>query len=94
MLVMASDRYPMNTWLPTEPLIPVSDYRWGADFGIPVKHAIVRPEQIAATIDHWYDADIETFSQCGKTWAEQNSWDQWRKRYLKLLTAGLSLPDG
>jgi hypothetical protein len=86
MLVMAGDRYPINTWLPKEPLIPVSHYEWGSDFSIPVRHAIFRPRDIAERIDEWFDADIESFSHRGRSWAQENSWDALREAYLDCLS--------
>ena len=85
MLVIASDRYPMNTWLPREPLIPVSGYEPVARFGIEVRSAIVRPEDIARTIDEWYDADITAYSREGREWAQAHSWSRWRQTYLDVL---------
>jgi hypothetical protein len=85
MLVMAADRHPVNTWLPKDPLIPVAEYRWGEDFGIPIRHAIVKAEQIAANIDQWYDEEIEALSLQGKEWALENSWEQMRQPYLDIL---------
>ncbi|MFC1664142.1 hypothetical protein ACFL17_00755 [Pseudomonadota bacterium] len=85
MLVMAANRYPINTWLPNEPLIPVSGYRWSADFGLRVKHAIVRSEQIAQNIDKWYDSDLEAYSRLGRSWARNNSWNRVRQTYLDIL---------
>lgn len=86
MLVMAGDRFPMNTWLPTEPLIPVEGYV--KDQCIPsVKFdkAIIRPEAIARKIDEFYDQDISGYSACGYFWAQDNSWKALRPKYMQVL---------
>lgn len=81
MLVMATNRYPMNTWLPKAPLIPIKGeiettvYR-------KVKKAIIDPIDIARMIDTWYGQDISSYSLQGKKWAEMHSWDNLRHLYL------------
>lgn len=86
MAVMAGDRYPVNTWLPKEILIPVEKYtkeRIACEF----QCASYDPRTIAKTIDAWYDKPISHLSLMGKTWAENNSWKQLREQYEKLLSA-------
>lgn len=87
MLVMAGDRFPMNTWLPKEPLIPVSGYArnrvaqrcaWFDD-------AVIDPADIVRAIDLWYDRDITSFSERGRQWAEENLWEKLKPRYIELL---------
>lgn len=81
MLVMATDRYPINTWLPKEPLIRTRGeietrvYRT-------VQKAIIDPKDIAAMIDAWYGQDITEYSRMGKRWADMHSWDNLRDLYL------------
>lgn len=78
MMVMNSDRFPMNTWLPRDPLIPVHSYLKNSRIGGPYltfDEACVRPEDVAAKIDEWYGKDITRFSQYGRAWAAENSWD-------------------
>lgn len=86
LLVMTTNRFPMNTWLPTEPLLPVSGYRRDVQVGGPYlkfDEAIVSPEAIAQTMDAWYGRDIAEFSLRGKVWAEAHSWEvlgpKWRE---------------
>jgi hypothetical protein len=84
MLVMTSDRYPMNTWLPTEPLITVDHYerdRIMVDFD----RAVIDPREIARKMDEWYLRDITQYSLLGKQWAEAHSWEAMRSKYLDLL---------
>jgi hypothetical protein len=86
MLVMASNRFPMNTWLPEAPLIPVRSYikdRIGSftEFD----RAEIDPKDIAAKIDEFYDQDISEYSLFGKQWAEEHSWEKLKPRYLEIL---------
>lgn len=85
MLVMAGDRFPVNRWLPNEPLIPVDRYtreRIAVEFA----NAIYTGATIASTIDAWYDRDIVEFSMKGKAWAETNSWHILKEKYLEVLS--------
>lgn len=84
MLVMTTNRNPNNKWLPIEPLIPIEGterMRVGASQPY-VDSALISPEAIAKTIDEWYDRDIASFSHYGKKWAELNSWEALRQRYM------------
>lgn len=87
MLVMTSDRYPHNTWLPKGPLVPVSSYRRAqvAQGYLMFDEAVINPEVIAATIDAWFGRDISDYSRQGLTWAEENSWTALKGKYMKLL---------
>lgn len=87
MLVMCGARFPMNQWLPPEPLIPVSGYR-RTRVGPPCNEfdeAIIRPEDIAAKIDEWYGRDISQYSERGRGWAELMSWEALKPKYLEVL---------
>lgn len=75
MLVMGTDRFPTNHWLPEDPLIPVSGYK-DERLGIPFKSAVIDPRDIASTIDYWYNKDITAFSHVGREWAQQNTWQK------------------
>lgn len=77
MAVMNTDRYPMNTWLPTDLLIPVERYLKNSSIGGPYltfDEADVQPKDVAATIDRWYGKDIARYSEYGKVYGEYNSW--------------------
>lgn len=83
MLVMASDRFPNNRWLPKQPLIPVAGYvreRIATEFS----SATLDPRAIADHIDSWYNANIKSYSQMGRKWGIQNSWKKLRKKYRDL----------
>jgi glycosyltransferase involved in cell wall biosynthesis len=87
MLVMAGARFPMTTWLPTEPLIPVHHYQRSSVS--PRCHefdeAVYDPRDIAATIDKFYDTDITDYSKAGQEWADHHSWGALRGAYLEVL---------
>lgn len=85
MLVMCGNRFPMNTWLPTEPMIPVQKYT-KERIALQFDSAVYNPRDIAATIDAWYDTDITAFSHRGREWAEQNSWQKLKPLYQQLFT--------
>lgn len=87
MLVMATDRFPMNTWLPTDPLIKPEGYVRTriAPHLSEFDEAVVSPKMIAAKIDEMYGVDITTFSQEGRAWAARNSWKELAPRYLEVL---------
>ncbi len=87
MLVMATDRFPMNTWLPNDPLIPIRGERIIQISGRlrAFKEAMIDPKDIAATIDRWYGEDISSFSESGREWAMRNSWQVLGPKYKELL---------
>jgi hypothetical protein len=77
MLVMATDRYPMNTWLPRRPLIP----KYGEirkKLAIEFTESLVSPSDIALKMDEWYGENIQAESLRGKAFAYAMSWE-----YLK-----------
>lgn len=89
MLVMCNNRFPMNTWLPNEPFIPVRDFRDNriSPRLLPFKEAIVTPGDIAGTIDKWYNQDISEFSLEGRDWGVRHSWKYLGTRYDELLNS-------
>lgn len=87
MLVMAGDRHPINKWLPHDPLIPVSGY-FKTDLpwiGIKINNAILRPQDIAETIDKWAGKPIERWSRLGGIWAGNNRGDLLKPQYDEVL---------
>lgn len=81
MLVMCGARFPMTEWLPNEPLIPVKGYhkeRIACEFDC----AEFSPEDIANTIDSWYNRDITKYSLMGKEYNEKNSWKNLKKQFV------------
>lgn len=85
MLVMAGDRFPMNTWLPNDPLIPVDSYK-KERIAVEFESAQYTAATIAATIDKWYDKDITEYSLLGKQFAEKNSWKNLAEMYREILS--------
>jgi hypothetical protein len=87
MLVMTTNRYPINTWLPAEPLIPVESYHEAAIGGgyFSFQEATVSPRAIARTMDDWYGRDIATYSRKAHEWAMANSWDAKKEAFIKLM---------
>lgn len=87
MLVMSTNRYPMNFWLPNEPLIPIAG--WCSNEVSPrcnrFDEAVITPEAIAKTIDNWYGKFIGDFSIRGREWAIQHSWNVLKPLYMKAL---------
>lgn len=92
MLVMAGDQYPINTWLPAEALIPVDCYET-RKLRVNVESAVYQPEVIANCIDEWFDSDIATYSEAGKSWALNHSWSKWRAPYRDFILTGNQKPE-
>lgn len=72
--VMSTDRYPANTWLPKDMLLPM-DHCENDRICVEFQRSIVIPETIAARIDEWYGRDISSLSEQGRQWAENHSWN-------------------
>ena len=87
MLVMATDRFPNNQYLPTEPLIPTQGFNTVAIAGHlrTFEEAVIKPKDLAAHIDKWYETDISPYSDYGLTYAKENTWEELGPRYRKLL---------
>lgn len=89
MAVMSSDRFPMNTWLHPDPLIPVFGYapaRIGPPY-VEFDEAIIEPKTIANTIDDWYRKDISRLSRYGKLFADRMSWESLKPLYMEALSS-------
>lgn len=86
MLVMCGNRFPNTEWLPNEPMIPVWDYhkeRISVEFNC----AEFQPQDIAQTIDTWYNKDISNYSYQGLQYNQNNSWNNLKEKYKTLLSA-------
>ena len=87
MAVMTSNRFPMNTWLPEEYLIPVASYheaRVSAGHSL-FQEAVVEPQAIAAKMDEVFGTDLTEVSSSGKEWASRNSWEAVKPQYVSQL---------
>lgn len=87
LLVMATDRFPTNDWLPTECLIYPEEFTVGsiAGFLTTFDMATVNPKTIAKTMDDWYGRDITEYSKSGRVWAETMSWRWLKHQYTEVL---------
>lgn len=87
MLVMCGNRFPMNTWLPTDPLIRVDGYvknRIGPPYN-EFDEAVYDPKKIASKIDEWFGVDITEYSETSRVWADRMSWSVLKPKYMELL---------
>jgi hypothetical protein len=89
MLVMTTNRFPMNTWLPNDPLIPVLGYE-KYRIAIEFERAIIDPAAIASTMDDWYGKDITSYSMRGRLYGLEMGWDVLAPRYLEAFQCLLS----
>ncbi len=90
LLVMNTDRFPMNTWLPKSPLVPVAQTIPGSSIGRAYRkfeESVVDPRTLAETIDAWHGRDIAEFSRMGQDWALRNSWEVLKPRWMKELSS-------
>ena len=84
MMVMATDRFPNNEYLPKKPLIPVQRYREESTY-VNFPAAVISPNAIAKTIEHWYNKDITEYSLAGEKFKEKYSWKTLKPRYMEML---------
>ena len=91
MLVITTNRYPMNTWLPNMPLIPVAGTQRAQVMGghNEFEESILDPVDIAKVLDRWYGQDIEQYSISGKHYAEKNSWEVLKPKYISAIRSCL-----
>lgn len=88
MLVMATDRFPNDRYLPRLPLIAVDRFQTnqvGPGYR-QFNEAVIDPVSIANEIDLWYGQDISDYSARGRVWAEANSWSILKNQYLGVLS--------
>lgn len=92
MAVMASDRYPANTYLPRDPLIPVNRFEKASVSPrcLEFDEAVIEPEAIARTIDRWYGKYILDLSLAGRISRKQYSWDHLYGRYIDVFNSLLA----
>jgi hypothetical protein len=91
MMVMTTNRFPANTWLPTAPLIPPTMTRTTQVMGghLKFEESVINPICIAEAIEQWYGRNIELISLAGKTYAEANSWAVLKPLYIAALESVL-----
>lgn len=81
MLVVTTNRHPLNTWLPKDVLIEPESIATAGNFDM----AIIDPVNIAEAIDKVYNMDIREYSRKGKEWGDNNSWEKLLPKYKKIL---------
>jgi hypothetical protein len=89
LLVINTDRYPMNTWLPPEPLVRADRKIENSSIGGPYMkftECCIDPIVLAAKMDEWYGRDCANYSLAGKAWAYTNSWELLRPVWKELLS--------
>jgi hypothetical protein len=87
MAIIAGDRFPLNQWLPLDLLIKPVGHETLSFNGLPTISSQYDVKQIAAMIDSVYGMDLAPYSNAGALWAKQNSWDEMRPKYLKLIAS-------
>lgn len=87
MSVMATNRFPMNDWLPNDLLIPPSSERVRQIGGgyLAFNESLVDPVMIADQIDTWYGRDISEYSKAGLDFRNAMSWEKLKPQYLEVL---------
>jgi glycosyltransferase involved in cell wall biosynthesis len=85
MAVVTSNRFPMNTWLNPDHLIPVREYRRAQCMRghLEFDEAVVLPEDVAAALDRLYDQDLTQDSNDALAWANDNSWASLKDRWVR-----------
>lgn len=85
--VITTDRYPTNTWLPRDLLIPCHKTQRARTMGghLEFDECLVDPVDIAKTLDRWEGQWIGNYSALGKLFAQENSWEVLKPKYLAAL---------
>ena len=83
--IIAGNRFPINTWLPTDALVNTSGHEMLNFIGIPFEAALYNPDDLAARIDEISSKDLTNLSLLGKEWGERNSWQSLKNKYQELL---------
>jgi len=84
MLVMAGDRFPINTWLPKDPLIPMENVKQEY-ISVKFESANYNPKTIAKYIDDWYNKDITKYSLLGRNFNQKYRWSRMKKKYFEVI---------
>ena len=85
--VITTDIFPFNEYMPKELLFSPSGFRKvSAQRGcISTEGAIIEPKVFAKKIDAVAQMDITPFSEYGREWAEENSWEVLLDKYKKVI---------
>ena len=90
MAVIATDRFPMNTWLPKDLLVKPSGYH-KERLAIEFDCADIDPRTIAEKIDSVYNTDISSYSRLGKEYGLNNSWRALLPKYKEFFYGNTEL---
>lgn len=85
--VITTDIYPFNEYMP-KPLLfkPMKAFRRRMSGAlIEVEDYQINPKTLAEKIDEWANKDISKYSEYGKKWAKDNSWDALLPEYVNIL---------
>lgn len=88
-LVLTTDRFPTNTWMPVEGLIRAAGHRPTRisprlhDF----VETLIDPADVAAAVDRWYGKDITSYSESARQWAADNSWEVLGPKWQEALSS-------
>jgi len=85
--VITTDIYPFNEYMPKDLLFKPEGFnkrRFGGTLK-EVDDPIINPKSIAEKIDQIANKSIIKYSNYGKRWAEENSWEKLLPRYKKVL---------
>lgn len=86
LMVMTTNRYPANTWLPYEPLIPVwsiEDHQINRETRS-FKRCTISPLDIAKKVDEWACQDISDYSAEGAAYAARTNWQSLLPQYMRV----------
>jgi glycosyltransferase involved in cell wall biosynthesis len=83
MAVITTDRFPNDTYLSKDLLIPVKQFK-KERIAVEFDSAVIDPVDIASVIDKVYNTDIISYSLLGKTFNEQNSWTQLKEIWKEI----------
>jgi hypothetical protein len=85
MLVIAGDRFPINTWLPKEALVKpekTENIRYVFDV---IPKTSYESINLAKMINYWNGKDISEYSSKGIRWGEDNSWSNLKDHYVEII---------
>jgi len=89
MAVLTTDAFPFNEYVPKDLLFkPERSYKTVIFTGLmEVEDYVMSPKNIAEKIDFIAGKDITEYSEYGRKWAEENSWDKLLPKYNEALNS-------
>lgn len=88
LLVITTNRFPMNTWLPVNPMVSVYKTQRARVSGPynEFDECIIDPKEIARVINEWQGRNISLYSCQGYHWAQSNSWEKLKPQFIREIT--------